>query len=108
MKRWSGILLTGYEVFQSTPMKGNDRIGLAVPNDGADTAFVSFWGILTHVSIWVAVIAFLAACVLLYYSKKGQQLQENKKHIGVILVIVAIIAALPFFIDLIQRSFLLA
>lgn len=105
MKEWRGILLVGYDVFRSTPMKGNDRIGLAVPNDGADTIFAVLWGVLTHVGVWVAIIAFLMACGLLYYSQKGQQRQENKKHVAVILTIVAVIAILPSFIDLIQRMF---
>lgn len=105
MKEWQGILLTdAYNIFNSASMEGTDSTGLAIPINGVDTAFGSFYGILIHVGAWVALIAFLLGCALVFFAKKGQQLEEGKKRIATIAFIICIISGLPWFIDVIQQG----
>ena len=99
------ILLNGYDVFLND-MAGNDSTGLEVPIKGTDTIFVSIYGILVHIGAWVALIAFLCACAVIYFAKKGQQLESGKKWIVTICIIVGLLCGLPFLIDLIQKSFI--
>ena len=105
MKEWQGILLTNaYNIFNSANMEGTNSTGLAVPINGVDTAFASFYGILTHIGAWVSLIAFLSGCTMVYFAKKGQQLEDGKRHIITIVFIICIISGLPWFIDVIQKG----
>lgn len=105
MKEWKGILLShAYNIFLPGSMEGSDSTGLAIPINGVDTAFGSFYGILVHVGAWAALVAFLFGCAMVYFAKKGQQLEEGKKRIATIAFVICAICGLPWFIDVIQRG----
>ncbi len=103
MKTCKNILLSNaYDIFKLGTWDATDGNGLAVPIEGADVAFGVIYGVLIHAAAWISVISFILGCIMLYFAKKGGQLQESKMFLIKILFIVCAISGFAWFIDAFQ------